>query len=81
MILTFDTSKFIETGLGLHDYMILLLYQQKEDYTAFDLSQLIGTTERTARVKRRNLTALGYLTKFTPQQYSITSKTKPLIAA
>lgn len=80
MLLCYDTEKFIDTGLGLHDYMILVLYKIKDDYTAFDISKMIGITERTCYRKRKDLVYMGWLIQHGFQFY-LSDKTKLLIAA
>lgn len=80
MILTLDTDKFRETGLRLYDYAMLLLYAQRDYYTAKELALALNVTERTALEKRSWLTEFGWLTQHGSRFYLSTSS-KQAIAA
>lgn len=80
MLLTFDTEKFTETNLGLYDYMILVMYKEKDDWLARDLSQHLSITERTCYAKRKLLVEFGWLIQHGMFFY-LSDKTKHLIAA
>jgi hypothetical protein len=80
MLLTFDTNKYLETNLGLYDYMILVMYSQQDNWTAQQISKHLGITVRTAYAKRHLLVSLGWLTQVGVNHY-ISNKTRQLIAA
>jgi hypothetical protein len=80
MQLTFDTTKYLETNLGLYDYMILVMYSDGGNYTAHQIAKHLGITIRTAYAKRHSLVSLGWLTQVGVNHY-ISNKTRQLIAA
>lgn len=80
MLLTFDTQKFMETGIGLYDYMILVMYEKKDYWTGVELSQHLSITERTCLAKRKWLVHFGWLEQHGIRFYP-SVKTKQLIAA
>lgn len=80
MQLTFDTEKFMETNLGLYDYMILVMYEQNTRWTAKELSKHLSITERTCYAKRKALIEQGWLNEW-GVHYLLSEKYKMLVAA
>lgn len=80
MILTFDTDKFRETGLRMYDYVMLLLYAERDYYSAKELSMALNVTERTALEKRSWLTEFGWLNQQGSRFY-LSTNSKQAIAA
>lgn len=81
MILTLDTNKYVESGIGLYDYAILLMYEKKDDLTAHILAKHLGLTLRTCYAKRKWLVDMGWLRIDDFRYYYLTEKTKQLLAA
>ena len=80
MLLTFDTEKLMGTGLGLYDYMVLVMYEKKDNWTARELCGHLPITERTCYAKRKLLVDFGWLVQHGEFFYP-SDKSKQLIAA
>lgn len=54
---------YLESGLALQEYMILLLYEQRTDWIIKELSEFLCVSERTLTRCRLGLLHKGYLIK------------------
>ncbi len=79
MTLCFDSKKFMDSGLPLVDYMILLAYEQ-DSFVGKEIAHLFKINLRTVRYKRSELCRDGYLEK-DGMQFYLTNKSRGLIAA
>lgn len=61
MTVHFHTKHFEEVNLPLIDYMLLLLYEQKNNYKLNELGKLLKVAERTVVRIREDLVNGGYL--------------------
>jgi hypothetical protein len=59
----FHLSHFQSSGLPLVEYFLLLLYEQRQDWTVKELMLVLSQSDRTVTRMRVNLTARGYLKK------------------
>jgi predicted transcriptional regulator len=71
----FHIKHFRESGLPFSEYTMLLMYEQREDWTVIDFKDMFHLSERTVNRMRGSLMDGGFLKKVKGNgRYSLTNK-------
>lgn len=78
MTIHFHSKHFIETGMHLNEYMILMCHENCSIIPVLTLMKYVGMSERQTYRLRTNLVSLGYLKQGDIQnEYYLTDKLYP----
>lgn len=74
LTIQFHLKHYKDSGLSFLDYMVVLLYEQKNTWTTDEIGELLSVAPRTAHRMRIRLAHGGFLKKENGIRYSLTDK-------
>jgi len=77
MTVHLHTAHFIESGLSILQYYLVMLYEQRSDYSLKELESLMNMTGRSVITLRNQLCDLGILERAGRSNYVVTEKIYP----